>query len=197
MNSRLVIFDFDGTLTYKDSMLEFAKFYRGKWRYRLGIFLISPILLAYKLGLMPNWQAKQYFLQFFFRGEPLHRFQNKCDEFARDKLPLIVRKEALQQLQLHQQENDQVVIISASAENWLMAWCRALNVNLIASRLQVRENHITGNLSGPNCYGVEKLNRLREKYNPKSFSEIIVYGDSKGDAALFEIATKIFYKPFR
>ena len=64
--SQLVLFDFDGTITTKDTLKEFVRFYRGTRKYLESMITLSPILGLYALGILPNWKAKQYFLSSHF-----------------------------------------------------------------------------------------------------------------------------------
>ncbi|MCB0572075.1 MAG: HAD-IB family hydrolase [Phaeodactylibacter sp.] len=197
MKETLVLFDFDGTLARGDSMLAFARFYCGNARFLLGLFYLLPMLLAYKAGWIPNWRAKEYFLTYFFGNEPLPRFQQGCERFAKEKLPGMLRPKGLGCLKKHLASGSPAVVVSSSAEDWLSPWCRQQHIPLIGSRLETRDGQITGKLDGPNCYGDEKARRIRELFNLDDFSEIIAYGDSKGDFAMFGLATRHYYKPFR
>ena len=64
--STLVLLDFDGTITTRDTLIEFVRFYRGSRNYWLGMAMLSPMLALYALKILPNWKAKQYFLTHFF-----------------------------------------------------------------------------------------------------------------------------------
>ena len=64
---RIAIFDFDGTVTTKDTLLEFIKFVRGPVSFYAGFLRYAPQLLAYKLGLYPNWKVKQQIFSHFFK----------------------------------------------------------------------------------------------------------------------------------
>lgn len=194
---KLVVFDFDGTLTKKDTMIEFTRFYWGDLRFFLGMLYLSPVLLAYKTGWLPNWRAKELFLTHFFRNEPESGFQEACSRFGLEKIPAMIRPLAARRLEEHRKEGARLVVVSSSAENWLSAWCRQENLSLIGTRLNVRNGRLTGKLEGPNCYGAEKVRRLRQAYRLQDYSEIIAYGDSKGDLPLLELATAAHYKPFR
>lgn len=48
----LVLFDFDGTITRDDSLLEFVAYVVGFKKFFRGILALSPVLAAYKLGLV-------------------------------------------------------------------------------------------------------------------------------------------------
>ena len=78
----IVVFDFDGTLTTKDTLLEFIKFSHGKFSFYMGLLLNSPILIAYKLKIYPNWKAKQALFTYFFHGISYSEFQMLCVDFA-------------------------------------------------------------------------------------------------------------------
>ncbi len=197
MMSKLVVFDFDGTLTKRDSMMELTKYFFGPFRFMLGMVFLSPVLVLYKLKLLPNWKTKQYFLTHFFSGMSLEKFQAVCDQFGSEKIPKLLRPGVLETINDYKSNGDQLVVVSASAELWLKSWGAENDLTIIGSHLEVVNGRITGKLDGPNCYGPEKVNRLKKEFNLDNFSEIIVYGDSRGDDELIELATKSFYKPFR
>lgn len=98
MNQRIAFFDFDGTITTKDTLLEFLKFYKGSFRFYTGFLLNIPYLLAYKLKIIPNYTAKQKVLQHFFKGEKIDVFQQYCDKFSDQVLPMLIRPKALQEI---------------------------------------------------------------------------------------------------
>lgn len=196
MKKALAIFDFDGTLTTKDTFLAFIKFHRGAVSFWWGFMKMSPVILLHLLRIIPNWKTKQYALTYFFGGERLEDFQEICDRFSTTHIPRLERKEALEKLALHQKEGHEIVVVSASAENWLAGWCKEKNVKLIATRLEVEKGCLTGKLIGNNCYGSEKLSRLEKEYNLSSFDEIHVYGDSRGDKEILAIATHPYYRIF-
>lgn len=197
MKKRLVLFDFDGTLTTRDTLLEFIRFYRGGLAFLSGMLMLSPVLALHMLKLIPNWKAKQIVLRWFFRNEPLSVFDQKSETFARDIVPKLIRPQALAEIKQHLDEGAQVVVISASAENWVQPWCKRQGLNCLATRLEVIDGKLSGNILGFNCYGPEKERRVRECYTLSDFEEVYAYGDSRGDVELLGLANKRFYKPFR
>jgi len=193
---KLVLFDFDGTLTTKDSFIEFIKFSRGTRRFFIGFFLLSPILILYKIRIIPNWKAKESVLTYFFKGMSLKTFQNYCNDFALDEIENILRPEAVKRLLESKSSDSYIWVISASAENWIKPWTDKMNIKLIGTKLGTVNDKISGQISGKNCYGSEKVRRIKEMVDITGFDEIEVYGDSKGDLELMKIATKRFYKVF-
>lgn len=191
------MFDFDGTLTKKDSFLEFIKYYCGHANFIKGMLLNLPYLVLYKLNVVPNWKAKEKVLTYFFRGEDLHTFNKKAALFSLEKIPGMLREEAFNTLKNHLKKKHEVYLVSASCENWLSAWCEKNNIKLIASRLDTKDQKLTGKLKGKNCYGPEKVCRINEIINLKDYDQIYAYGDSVGDWEMLALANHKLYKLFK
>jgi phosphatidylglycerophosphatase C len=195
--SKIAFFDFDGTITTKDTLLEIIKFQKGKLPFYMGFLFHAPWLIAYKLKLLPNDQAKQKMLIYFFGGMPEPVFQEACDLFAEKKLPGLIRPRALEEIGQLRKNGFEIVVVSASAGNWLRKWTDSLGLKLIATRLEVKNGLMTGRIDGKNCYGEQKVFRIREQWNLSEYNEVYAYGDSSGDGPMLALATRSFYKPFR
>ena len=197
MSQRIAFFDFDGTITTKDTFLEFIKFFKGTASFYLGFLVYSPFLVAYKLKIIPNYVAKQKVLQYFFKGESIEVFQKRCDAFGEERLPRLIRSKALTEIEKLKAAGFTIVIVSASAENWIRKWAQGEGLLLMGTRLATDGNVITGSIDGNNCYGDEKVCRIKEDFDLSEYREIYCYGDSEGDKAMLNLATVSFYKPFR
>lgn len=197
MKKRLVLFDFDGTITTRDTFIEFLVFYKGMAKFLAGMATMSPYLALFKLGVIPNWKAKQRVIRFFLGGESVDTLKAKCEEFSETVLPRLIRPGALETIQQYKTQKSTVAVVSASAEDWVEPWCRKQGLLCIATQLEIKDGKITGNLCGPNCYGPEKVKRIEKQFALKDFDEIVAYGDSSGDKEMFEIAHQHHYKPFR
>ena len=195
--SHLVLFDFDGTITKRDSLREFLFFYHGWLKVCLGFIILSPILAIYVIKIVPNHFAKQLLLSYFFKKEPIDVFNAKCFDFAMHYIPKILRADALNCIHNHLANQETVVVVSASPENWVKPWCNFMGLRCIATKLEVQNNKITGNYSGLNCYGKEKARRIEEDLNLSDFESIVAYGDSRGDREMLNLADHKYYKFFR
>lgn len=197
MTRGIAFFDFDGTITTKDTLLEFIKFNKGTLAFYSGFLFNLPFLIAYKLKIISNHAAKEKILRFFFRDIPISVFEEYCHNFSKSILPKLIRPKALEEIRRLQKENIIVVVVSASPENWIKKWVLDNKVELIASRLDLQDGKITGKLLGKNCHGNEKVSRIIEKYDLSKYKVIAAYGDSRGDKPMLELAKTSFYKPFR
>lgn len=192
----IAFFDFDGTLTKKDTLLEFIKYSHGGLKFWIGFLVSSPYLIAYKLKIISNQTAKEKVLSHFFARMPESTFNQLCLNFAREKIPGLIRKKGLEKIHELKQVNTHIVIVSASPENWLFPWAQDHQIELLATRLQTVDNLLTGKIDGFNCHGKEKVRRVLEKYNLQEYDTIYAYGDTSGDKPLLKLATHAYYKPF-
>lgn len=194
--SSIAFFDFDGTITTDDSLIKFIRFVVCDVKFMWGIIVLSPMLTAYKLKLIPNYKAKQIMLSYFFKGMRKERFMDLANEYSLKHIDTILRPKAMECIAWHKAQGHKVVIVSASIECWIKPWCTKNNLDLIATKLEIKNGIITGKLFTKNCYGIEKANRVREVYNLDGYDCIYAYGDSRGDKEILELADKSYYKHF-
>jgi HAD superfamily hydrolase (TIGR01490 family) len=192
----IAFFDFEGTITKKDTLLEFIKFTKGSFGCYLGFLLNLPYLFAYKLKIISNQSAKEKVLRFFFHGIAIEEFNRRCQEFAEQVVPKLVRTKALDEIERLKAMDVKVVVVSASPENWIEQWTKRLGLELIASRLEVSGGKVTGKILGKNCHGDEKVVRIKEVYDLTKYNIIAAYGDSGGDKPMLELADQAHYRPF-
>lgn len=197
MSDTIAFFDFDGTVTTKDSLLEFIKYSKGKAAFYFGFALHAPFLIAYKLKIISNQRAKEMMLHYFFHKMSVEEFTKYCIDFSNDVLPSLIRTKAFAEISKLKSIGAEVVIVSASPEYWLRHWCDKNAVTCIATQLIIANNKITGRVDGINCYGEEKVTRIKQKYDLDTFSSIYCYGDTPGDRPMLALGTISFYRPFR
>ena len=195
-------FDFDGTLTTVDTMIELIRFVRGTTGLLTGLACLSPFLILMKLGLYPNWRSKERLLAWFFGGMPEADFNRLCNDFAQARQDLI-RPQAIDMIRTLNAKGQQTVIVSASAENWVSKMAElafGAETTVTGTRLEVSNGKITGHIDGANCYGAEKARRIQEYLDSLNISReqclITAYGDSRGDKEMTDYADKSYYKPF-
>ncbi len=196
-NSILALFDFDGTITNKDSLFDFLKFSVGSTDYYVKLFLLIPVFLKFFMGKISNSQAKEKVFKFFYKDWPIDKFQKVSNNYSLNKINLIVKKSAVEKIEWHKKNNHQIIIVSASIENYLEEWCRQNQLELLGTKLEILENKITGKFITPNCNGEEKVKRIQNRINLSEFNLIYAYGNSKGDLPMLNLADFKYYKNFK
>lgn len=193
----VVVYDFDGTITRKDTLLEFIKFSKGHFLFYFGFLLFSPLLIAMKLRLYPNWKIKQSLFSFYYKGTPIQQFEKWGKEFSIE-IDKMIRIKAKESIQKHLKQNNTLVIASASIENWIKPWADQMGFDdVLATKIETDINgKLTGKFISKNCYGQEKVNRLLEVFPDRQKYKLIAYGDSKGDLELIKFADQGFHNKF-
>ncbi len=189
-------FDFDGTLTRRETLLPFLLHTLGAAAVARHALMLSPTLAGYGLGLIRNDVAKERVFVRCLAGMRNDELQQEAERFAALILPRLLRQEALQRLDWHKRQGHRCVVISASLELYVRPWAiKAGFDDVIATRLETRENgHVTGKLSGANCYGIEKVRRLEALLGVRDGYSLYAYGDSRGDKELLSSADYPYYR---
>jgi HAD superfamily hydrolase (TIGR01490 family) len=193
----IAFFDFDGTITSRDSLPDFIAFAVGKPKYYLGLFILSPILFLYVIKIIPNDIAKQKLLSHFFKDWKVDRFEKIAEQYSLLRIDIIVRSDAIERISWHQLRGDKVVVVSASVECWLSKWCENNNLGLIATQLESHAGSLTGRFKTKNCHGLEKVNRINREYCIADFEKTYAYGDSSGDREMLVMADNKYYRCFK
>ena len=71
-NHKLVVFDFDGTITTKDTFALFLRYYAGTVRWALNILLLLPTFMAYGLKIIDRNAVKAKVITRFFAPKYAH-----------------------------------------------------------------------------------------------------------------------------
>jgi len=177
--SRIVVFDFDGTLSYKDSMKElfYKEMKRGKVVYVLYYFILK--LLA-KLQITTVRFEKEQMLKILFHSDEQY-FVEACVRLAKNfRLNPVFRK-----VQEHIDKGDRVIILSASSVYFLDIIFAGMNIEIIGTVLQISYGRINGIIQHPFHY--EKLDCLK-RIGINHVDEL--YYDSKWDECLIPICEK-------
>ena len=182
---KIYAFDFDGTLTTRDTLLVFIRYACGTRAFLLGFLRYAHQLVLMKLGFYPNWKAKQHIFSYFFKGIDLEAFNTLCRQFAADNRQLL-RPEGHQLIAQAQAEGADVLIVSASIDNWVQPFFP--EVTVLGTQIEVIDGRLTGRFLTKNCYGQEKVNRILALYPDRSSYHLTAYGDSRGDKELLAFA---------
>jgi phosphatidylglycerophosphatase C len=192
----LVAFDFDGTLTSRDSFMAFLAWRAGARRYATGLAGLLPSAAAY-LSHSDRGRLKAAMIRKFLRGTPRAELERQAQTFAAAVAPGLFRPDALRAWRRWQANGARLVIVTASPEPIVAPFARGIGADtLIATRLVYDAgDRVTGDLEGANCRGPEKVRRLREMFGEEIQLEA-AYGDSAGDREMMTLAEEQGMKVF-
>jgi phosphatidylglycerophosphatase C len=197
-SKRLALFDFDGTITWLDSFflfILFSFFYNPFHHLKVTINSIG-VYWRFKRGFLSRHESKQRIFSNYFGIISITEYQNLCMRFSKYILPLICRTAAMNKLRMHLEKGDEVYLVSASPQSYLLNWANKYSLNIIATKEERNGFFLTGNFDTQNCWGAEKGIRIKSQIDLSDYTEIHVYGNSEGDCAMFALATHPYYKCF-
>ena len=187
----VVVFDFDGTLTSKDSMLEFIAFSKGRLQLYLGLLIFLPQLVLMKCGILSNHAVKERFLSFYFKGMAYADFKDLGEHFI-ERVLRIQRPDTIRDLNELLSNQATAYVVTASIEEWVRPYCLTRGIkaeNVLGTQLEVDDDgRLTGRFATPNCNDEEKVTRFLAAEPDRQNYRLIAYGDSKGDIPMFRLA---------
>jgi phosphatidylglycerophosphatase C len=193
VNRPAAFFDFDGTLTVRDSLIPFLRWIRGTSRFVGDLLVTSPWLGAYAVGFLGNESVKERLLTQTLRGSDYDYLCHRGEEFAHCHIPHLLRADTVARLRAHQQQGHCCVLVSASLEVYLKPWAKSMGFEycLASSLVRCSDDRVTGALQDGNCYGEEKVRRIQSLLNHLGDAPITyAYGNSKGDFPMLSVVDK-------
>lgn len=177
---KIVVYDFDKTLTYKDSLFGFFRFSSDKniWYPFKLIFYVACMVLT-KFNLIRNESLKLVGVLIFLKKVDSNMLRLRSNSYHQKIKFNKLYKE------LNFDQGIDYVIVSASFEDYLRPIFPDY-VRVVGSQLAFSQRN--GVSLGFNCYGDEKVKALIEQ----GVNHIdILYTDSYNDLPLAKIAKKI------
>jgi phosphatidylglycerophosphatase C len=193
----LVAFDFDGTLTFRDSFMAFLAWQAGPLGYLSGLARLAPALPGYLID-RDRGRLKAAAARVFLRGMTPETLGRAAEGFADSPLGRrLIRPDAEQCWRDWRSKGAHLVIVTASPEPIVAPFARRLGADqLIGTRLLLdRDGRIDGALDGANCRGEAKVERLRAAYGP-DLRLAAAYGDTSGDREMLALAQAPGYRVF-
>ena len=186
---KLYCFDFDGTLTYKDTMFLYLKFYNAS-KFRIQFVKHIPLFTLLKLNLLDAEKVKKSFISSILKGQNKAKIEKKTQEFFEQYYPEIFRENALDFIKNIDYSQTDCYIVSASLDIWVRPFAEKFKMNLIATKAEFKNEVFTGNFVGKNCNGPEKVNRIKVEISDKKYDKTIAFGDTSGDKQMLDWANE-------
>lgn len=192
---KLYCFDFDGTLTYSDTMFLYLKFYNAS-KFRIQFIKHIPLFTLLKMNLLDAEKVKKSFISSILKGQSKAKIEKKSQQFFQQYYPEIVRGNALDFIKNIDHSHTDCYIVSASLDIWVKPFADQFKMNLVATQAEFKNDIFTGNFVGNNCNGIEKVNRIKEIISGKKYDKTIAFGDTSGDKEMLDWANEGQFKFF-
>ena len=186
----LALFDFDGTLTARDTFLDFHRFFWGKK------FLLAIVGAATKgflsLRLDRN-SLKDAFLTLLWKGIPREAYLAGALCYAENRMEGLLKPLPLSVFLRHIERGHDVYVVTASMKDWIEPWASKYGVTVVGTELEAVNGILTGRMNGANCRGAEKTRRITEIVDLKGYDKVYAYGNSSGDREMLLLADEKVY----
>jgi len=194
---KVVAFDFDGTLTDRDSFVAFLDFAKGKAGMARA-FLTQPSLLTNYLVTKDRGALKSRLLYKLLGPIPQDELETLIKAFSTTTAMGLFRLDALDAWDRHNLPDRTRVIVTASPQLLVAPFGRMIGADrVIGTRLGFdARGRLKPDLDGKNCRGEEKMCRLREIYGDALDLEA-AYGDTAGDREMLAAARHGHYRVFK
>ncbi|EGU32566.1 HAD family hydrolase [Vibrio scophthalmi] len=190
----LALFDFDGTITHQDVYTEFLFYATSKRRIIWGGLLTSPVIALYKLGLLPARYTRPVLSKMAFGGRKTTEVDALAVRFVRDYLPSVIRPQALEKICWHQQQGDEIYVVSASLSPYLAIWCQQHGLKLLCSTLEEKQGRYTGRYLYGDCSLNNKVAAIKQTLDLATYSRIYAYGDTYEDLPMLNLADEKYFQ---
>jgi len=195
---KIVAFDFDGTITTKDTFALFLRYWAGTPRWAFNILKLLPVFIAYTLKLISRDKVKVHVCRVFFKGADSIALDRRAEQFAQEVIPDLIRPAALERFLQRNSPPYTLYIVSASIEPYLRAWAKSHSVeNILSTKLKVVNERLTGEIDGINCWGAGKMDKIAAEMAEKPYEIVEAYGDTRGDQEMLHAAEVSYWQPFR
>lgn len=186
---QLAVFDLDGTITRRDTLVPFlVGFARrhpgGLWR----LWRLPFSLATFAFGLSDRGRLKSSLVRQVMLGAGREAVAASAGDFCRSRLPGLLNPGALAAIERHRAAGDRLVLLSASVDLYVPEIGRFLGFDeTICTSLSWSGDRLEGRLTTENRRGPEKrrcIEQLRSRY---AGARIAAYGNAASDFEHLEV----------
>jgi phosphatidylglycerophosphatase C len=191
---RLAVFDLDGTITRRDTLVLYVigVLKRRPWRW-LGLLRIVPSALLFLLGRIDHGTLKASLIKSTLGGCTRPELTAWTERFVPGLVADGLFAQAVRRIEAHREAGDRLILMSASTDLYVPAIGRALGFQeVICTGVEWEGERLIGNLTTPNRRGPEKarcFEALRSRYPDLSTA---AYGNAGSDLDHLRLANEGF-----
>lgn len=197
-NARPVVaaFDFDGTITTKDTFLPFLVRAFGAPKVWVSLAMLALPGLMVWIGKSTRDHFKALLIRKLFPGATVKSLETTGLAHA-VQIASLCRPAALERIKWHKEQGHHLVMVSASLNFYLEPIAKQLGFeDLLCTEVVSADGICTGEMKGENCRAAAKVRRLEALLGPLNQYELYAYGDSEGDTEMLEASDHPAFMPF-
>jgi phosphatidylglycerophosphatase C len=189
----VALFDLDGTLTHRDTLLPFLAGYVARHPARLArLWRLAPAVLGYALGGRDRGLLKSRAIRAVMAGDSRTLIEAWAERYVAElRTRGAFRASALAVLEAHRSAGSRLVLLSASPDLYVPLIGRLLGFErTVCTEIRWDGDRLDGALRTPNRRGAEKvrcLEQLREDY---AHAAVTAYGNSSSDLPHLALAER-------
>jgi HAD superfamily hydrolase (TIGR01490 family) len=184
---KTVLFDFDCTLTNRDTLRPLAHHFAKEDRNYFGLALLYFVLVLFRAGVVGDKKLKECFLNIFIKGKNYSKASSAVKDFFDLKLEQLLNRPVFEALEHYKKNSAKIYIVSANFDFLLEPLVQRWGIaGIICTQTEKLNSVFTGNIVGQTCKGKEKVRRLMETFDPREFAGMTAFGD-EGDREMLDL----------
>ena len=179
----MALFDLDGTLTQRDTLLPYlAGFLRQHPRRLVRLAQVLPPLACFALGRADRGALKSSAIRAAMEGYTRSEIEPWTGEFVTMLLGRGLHADALAAVESHRRAGDWLVLLSASPDLYVPAIGRALGFSqTLCTGIRWDGDRLDGHLTTANRRDLEKVSCVAELRREHPGRRIVAYGNAASD----------------
>ena len=196
MTRKVAAFDFDGTVSKRDTLVPFLVKAAGPSKFASVAAQLGLHGARGTVNLRNRDDVKARMVELLLAGRSADELDALGADYAADLVATKLRPFMVDRVRAHRDAGFETVFVSASMVHYLRPVAATLGVDhVIAVETEVADGRLTGAIVGPNVRAEEKVVRLRAwlASTGDPSPELWSYGNTSGDHALLEAADHAFW----
>ena len=187
---QLAVFDLDGTVTRRDTLLPYVTGYlnRELWRWPT-LLCVVPTAARFAMGKADHGQLKASLISRTLGGASRSEIADWTEKFVRALLEQGLFADARRTISAHREAGDRLVLMSASTDLYVPTIGRSLGFHeVICTGVRWEGDRLRGDLTTPNRRGPEKARCFKELQQRYPELATVAYGNAKSDLEHLRLA---------
>lgn len=192
---KIVLFDFDSTLTKLDTLRPVALYFAKLYRKHINLVFLYFALLLRRFRMISDKKMKEVFLIIFLKGRDPMSINLAVKTFLECNLESLLNPHMFEALQRHRNSGDKVFIVSANFDFFLEPLVKFWGINgVICTETEKVEGTFTGKIVGDTCKGKTKIRRIRAMFSHQDIVNMTAYGDRDDNDMLGIVGEAVLIK---